>query len=58
MNIFRSQPGEGVWVVKSKNAANTATRIPASAVVEAESQPLQKKAPPKSVTHQLVCGNF
>ncbi|KAI1729951.1 hypothetical protein Ddc_02624 [Ditylenchus destructor] len=50
-----SQPGEGVWVVKSKNAANTATRIPASAVVEAESQPLQKKAPPKSMTHQLVC---
>uniref|UniRef100_A0A915DZ82 Uncharacterized protein n=1 Tax=Ditylenchus dipsaci TaxID=166011 RepID=A0A915DZ82_9BILA len=51
-------PGEGVWVVKSRNSGTTASRIPAAAVVENAEQSSHshpKKTAPKPATHHLVC---
>ncbi|CAK5119514.1 unnamed protein product [Meloidogyne enterolobii] len=45
--ISESLPGEGVWVVKSKNVGSSAPRISAAALIKSEQQQQIRKTSPK-----------
>uniref|UniRef100_A0A915LLD4 CC domain-containing protein n=1 Tax=Meloidogyne javanica TaxID=6303 RepID=A0A915LLD4_MELJA len=46
--ISESLPGEGVWVVKSKNVGSNAPRISAAALIKSEQQQIRKTSPKMS----------